>query len=243
MRRIAGVALALVGLCVLVLGAALAVVVGPDNRVSTSAHRIDAKGVAVVTAPDAIAWTDATVTIDVQVPERKPVFLGVGNSVDVEDYLSDTRALRIDSVDVPWDIETSEQSGKAWLPASPLAIDWWTEQASGMGGAALDLDLTDETVSIAVLAVGANDLSGLKVTGSYYVRGGFAIGLGMAAIGLGLILTAIVVWRGRRGPHVVDANGYVYVYVDPDGNETLVPLDELEEYEIVDVTGDKHEPS
>ena len=132
MRRFAGVTLALVGLCLALLGAALAVVVGSDNRVATDRHPLDAEGVAVITAPDAIRWSGVTVTIDVRVPDRKPVFVGVANSVDVEDYLSDTRTLRVDSVDLPWSVETSERDGEAYLPASPLAID--TSLAHGRNG-------------------------------------------------------------------------------------------------------------
>ncbi|UYM05906.1 hypothetical protein [Solicola gregarius] len=139
MRRIAGGVLALVGLCIAILGVALAVLVGTDDRARTGPHRIEADGVAVVTAPDAIRWSNATVTLDVEVPDRKPVFVGVANSVDVDDYLADTRAVRVDSLDVPWTIETSKQSGRPWLPASPLAVDWWTEQASGIGGAELEV--------------------------------------------------------------------------------------------------------
>lgn len=241
MRWIAGVVVALLGLCLAVVGAALAILVGVDNRASTGPHPVDVDGVAVVTAPDAIRWSGATVTLDVEVPDRKPVFVGVGNSVDVDDYLAETRTVRVDSIDVPWNIETSEHDGNPWLPASPLAVDWWTAQASGMGGAELRFELPDETVSVAVLAVGATDLSGLTVTASYYVRGGFAIGLGTVAIGLGMILAAIVIWRGRGRSDTVDDDGYVYVYIDEEGNEHLVPLDELEEYEIVDVTGEKRD--
>ncbi|UYM05905.1 hypothetical protein [Solicola gregarius] len=78
------------------------------------------------------------------------------------------------------------------------------------------------------------------MTASYHVPDGFVIGLGTAAIGLGLMLAAVVVWRGRGRSDVVDDAGYVYVYFDEDGNEHLIPLDELDEYEIVDVTGEKH---
>lgn len=241
MRRLAGVVLALVGLCVAAAGAALAIWVGTDNRAVTGPHPIDTDGVAIVTTPDAITWAGATVTLVAAVPDKRPIFVGVANAVDVENYLSRTAAVRVDSVRIPWEIDTSDQDGRRWLPASPVAIDWWIDQASGMGGAALEFELPEETVSVAVLAIGANDLSGLTLTASYHVRGGFVAGLGAVAIGLGMVLAAIMIWRGRARRDVVDDDGYVYVYIDADGHEYLVPLDELDEYEIVDVTGDKHE--
>ncbi len=240
MRRLAGVVLVLFGLCIAVVGAALAIWVGTDNRAVSGPHEVDVDGVAVVTAPDAITWADATVTVDAAVPGDSPVFIGVGNSVDVEDYLDDTRAVRVEAVQIPWQIDTSEQDGRESLPASPIAVDWWIEQASGMGGAVLEFELPQETVSVAVLAIGDNDLSGLTITASYDVRGGFVAGLGAIAFGVGLLLAAVVVWRGGRDD-VVDDDGYVYVHYDDEGREHLVPLDALDDYDIVDVTGDKHE--
>lgn len=241
MRKLAGALLALTGLCIVVLGIALVIVLGTDNRAVSGPHEIDADGVALVTAPDALTWVGATVTVVADVPDEKPIFVGVGNSVDVEDYLSNTAAVRVDSVRLPWEIDTSEQDGESGLPASPVAIDWWIEDSSGMGGAALEFELPEETASIAVLAIGDNDLTGLRVTASYHVRGGFVAGLGAAVLGLGLMLGAFVIWRGRAGSDVVDDDGYVYVYIDEDGNEQLVPIDELEEYEVVDITGETHE--
>lgn len=241
MRKLAGVVLALIGLCVAVLGAALAVWVGTDNRAVSGPHEIDTDGVAVVTAPDALTWAGATVTLVADVPDEKPVFVGVANAVDVEDYVAQIAAVRVDSLRIPWEVDTSEQDGESVLPASPVALDWWIDNASGMGGAALEFELPEETVSVAVLAIGNNDLSGLTVTASYHVRGGFVAGLGAVALGLGLLLGAFVVWRGRARRDVVDDDGYVYVYLDEEGHEHLVPVDELDEYEIVDVTGEKHE--
>lgn len=239
MRRLAGAVLALLGLCVAVLGAALAIWVGTDSRASTGPHPIDTDAAAVATSPDVLSWSGATVTVTAEVPDRKPVFVGVANAVDVNDYLRDTRTLRVDDFRLPWSIGTSVQDGRRWLPATPIALDWWQHQASGMGGARLEFELPDETVSLAVLAIGDADLKGLTVEASYEVRGGFWIGLGLVAVGIGLVVAAVVVFRGFARPNVIDGDGYVYVYIDEDGNEILVPVDELGDYEIVDVTGEK----
>lgn len=239
MRRTAGAALALLGLCVAVLGAVLAVWVGTDNRATTGPHPIDTDTSAVATSPDALSWAGATVTVTAEVPDNKPVFVGVANAVDVNDYLRDTRTLRVDSFRLPWTIETSVQDGRPWLPATPVALDWWQQQASGMGGARLEFELPDETVCLTVLAVGDSDLSGLTVTASYEVGGGFWIGLGLVAVGIGILVAGVVVFRGFAHAEVVDDDGYVYVYIDEDGNEVLVPIDELGDYDIVDVTGEK----
>ncbi|MGH3357411.1 MAG: hypothetical protein ACRDO7_01320 [Nocardioidaceae bacterium] len=239
MRRVAGAVLALLGLCVAVLGAALAIWVGTDNRASTGPHPMETDAAAVATAPDAITWSGATVTVVAEVPDDKPVFIGVANAVDVDDYLRDTRTLRVDGFSAPWTLDTSVDDGHRWLPATPVALDWWQAEAAGMGGARLEFELPDETISLAVLAIGDADLSGLTITASYEVRGGFVIGLGIVAVGVGMIVAGIVVFRGFAGRNVVDDDGYVYVYIDDDGNEVLVPIDELDDYDIVDVTGER----
>lgn len=239
MRRTAGVLLALLGLGIAALGAALAIWVGTDNRATTGPHPLDTEAAAVATSPDALSWAGPTVTVTAEVPDNKPVFVGLANAVDVNDYLRDTRALRIDDFRLPWKIETSGQDGRRWLPATPIALDWWQYQASGMGGARLEFELPDETVCLAVLAVGDSDLSGLTLTASYEVGGGFWIGLGLVAVGLGVVIGGIVVFRGFARRRLVDDDGYVYVHIDEDGNEVLVPVDELDDYDIVDVTGEK----
>lgn len=241
MRRLAAVVLALLGLCVALVGAALALWVGTDDRAASGPHDVDADGVAVVTAPDVITWANATVTLDADVPGDTPVFIGVGNAVDVEDYLADARAVRVDSLRIPWEIDTSEQDGQKALPASPIAVDWWDAQASGTGGAILDFELPEQTASVAVLAIGDNDLSGLTITASYHVRGGFVAGIGAAVLGVGMLLAAAVVWRGGIRRDIVDEDGYVYVYYDEEGRDHLVAIDELDEYDIVDLTGEHHE--
>lgn len=239
MRRVAGAVLMLLGLCAALFGCALAVWLGTDNTATTGPHLIDTDAVAVATSDEAIEWTGATVRITAEIPDDKPVFVGVGNPVDVDDYLSQTRTLRVDRYSVPWTLKTSVQDGQQWLPATPVALDWWQTSAAGMGGASVEFELPEETMSLVILAVGDNDLSGLTVTAAYEVRGGFLIGLGLVGIGLGIIIVAVLLMRGFRRPTVVDEDGFIYVYIDEDGNERLVPIEELDEYDVVDVTGEK----
>ncbi|MGH3425296.1 MAG: hypothetical protein ACRDO8_11230 [Nocardioidaceae bacterium] len=197
MRRIAGGVLVLLALLTVLVGAAMAVLLGPDDRAVTGPHAVDADGVAVVTAPGVISWAGPTVSVTAEVADDRPVFVGVGNSVDVEDYVGETERLVVDSYEVPWSITTSREDGKPNLPASPTALDWWIEDGAGLGGASITFALPDETVSLAILSVGANDLKGLTVTTSYDVRGGFGIGLGLVAVGVGGALLGWVVVRRR----------------------------------------------
>lgn len=197
MRRIAGGVLLLLALLGVVGGAAMAILLGPDDRAVTGPHPIDEQGAPVVTAPGVISWVGPTVTVQAEVPGDDPVFVGVANSVDVEDYLDDTAHVTVDSYRVPWRVTTSHVDGRPSLPASPTALDWWIADSAGVGGASTTFTLPDQTVSVAVLPVGAHDLKGLDVTLAYEVRGGFGIGLGAVAVALGLGLLGWVMVRRR----------------------------------------------
>lgn len=198
MRRVLGVALLLLAMVCLAAGAGLALLLGPDNQVMSGPHSLSTKDAAAVTAPDALTWAGPTVTVLVTVPRHRPVFVGVGNAVDVADYLGRTAYLRVDAVHVPWRISTTSVRGTGHLPAAPTAVDWWLDQATGRGGAALTFPLPDQASSVAVIALGTGNLRGLEVTATYDLKGGFGIGLGLCAVAFGLGLFGWIAWRGRR---------------------------------------------
>jgi hypothetical protein len=54
-----------------------------------------------VTAPGVISWAGPTISVDVTVPDDKPVFDGVANTVDVEDYLQTTDRIVLDRLRLP----------------------------------------------------------------------------------------------------------------------------------------------
>lgn len=203
MRRLAGIALMVAALGCLLSGAAMAILLGPDNRALTGPHPMSVDEVALVTAPDVLSWAGPTVTVLAELPDERPVFIGLGNAVDVTDYLRDTRVRRVESYEVPWTVTTSEVDGQDFVPAAPLALDWWLAQSAGKGGASLSFRLPDETVSLAVIAVGDTTLEGLRVTASYDVAGGFGIGLGLVGLGLGLAVFGWIAFR-RPEPDEVD---------------------------------------
>jgi len=211
MRRLVGIVLMVVALGCIVAGTAIAVLLGPDSRAVTGPHPMSVDGIALTTAPDVLSWAGPTVTVLVEVPDQQPVFVGVANSVDVNDYLRDTRLEQVDSYEVPWTVTTTEVDGEDFVPAAPTALDWWLAEAAGQGGAALTFRLPDETVSIAVIAVGDATLDGLQVTASYDVAGGFGYGLGLVAFGLGLGLFG---WISFRRAAFVDED-----WVDEEGDE------------------------
>ncbi|WP_262849371.1 hypothetical protein [Mumia quercus] len=213
MRRGAGIGLLALGIILVLAGTAVAVAMGPDDRLTTGPHDVRTDGRAVVTKPAVLARYGPQVSVLVEVPDEKPVFVGLGHTVDVEDYVSSTARVEVTRYRVPWSLERRDATGEPQLRAAPTALDWWLAQSSGIGGAQLRFTLPDDAVSLAVLAVGDFDLRGLRVTASYEVPGAFGVGVGTAATGLGVVLLALVALKWvpgvRRTAPAVDAVGFV----------------------------------
>ena len=232
-----------VGAVLVLGGVAVMVVLGPDSRFTTGPHEVDTDTSAVVTAPRVITWRGVRVDVLAEVPVGKPVFVGLGNSVDVEDYVRGVRRLEVTRFRTPWKATTREVGERPVLPGAPTALDWWIADSAGLGGARMSATLPDETVSLAILSVGATNLSGLKVTMAYGVEGGFARGLAATLVGLAAL------WGGRElrlGRHLVvdhyldddlvddpslDEVEYLYVYVDEHGVEHEITAEEAERLE------------
>lgn len=226
-----------VGVLLSVAGLAVVVVLGPDSRFTTGPHEVDTDAAAVVTAPGVVSYRGLQVDVLVEVPVNKPVFVGLGNTVDVQDYVSRTQRLEVTSFRVPWTVRTREVEGGPALPGAPTALDWWIAESAGLGGASISARLPDESVSVAVLAVGASDLSGLTVTFAYGVRGGFGLGLGAVLVGAGLVWVGLLLRRdtalvparvaapGASG-EVEEVEEVVYVFVDERGVEHEISEEE-----------------
>jgi hypothetical protein len=196
MRRAVGVLLMLLGFLLLVGGSWTAALLGPDGRTFTGQHPLDTDAKALVTAPGVLGWAGPTVTVDVTVVDEQPVFVGVGNTVDVLDYLAETDRLVVTDLRIPWRMETERVPGRPYVPAAPTAVDWWIASGAGQGGARTSFALPEESASVAVVALGETDLSGAALTSSYDVKGGFGLGLGAAGLGVGLGLFGWVAFRG-----------------------------------------------
>ena len=246
-RKVGAWALTVLGVVVAVAGIAVMVVLGPDGRVTTGPHAIDTDATAVVTAPGVVKIVGVQVDLLVEVPIDKPVFVGVGNTVDVEDYLQNTARVEVTSYEAPWTIATRDVEGEPNVPSAPTALDWWFVSQAGLGGADISLTLPDEPVSVAVVAVGSTNLSGLEVTMAYGIRGGFGRGAGIALLGVGMAWFGVLLrrrhlWREAESKDDEALAGEVeeleevevFVYVDEHGVEHEIDPAELEGFEVVE---------
>jgi hypothetical protein len=196
MHKAIGTAIAAVGVAIAVLGLAIMAILGPDGRFRTGPHAVDTNGVAIVTAPGVISWKNLDIELLAEVPAHKPIFVGVGNSVDVEAYLKGVQRLEVTDFETPWKVRTRQVAGRDALGGAPTAVDWWRAHSAGLGGAVIKTKLPDETVSAVILTVGSSNLRGLKVTFAYGLEGGFLKGLGLLLGGLGMGWAGILVRRG-----------------------------------------------
>lgn len=230
--------IALLGVLCAIAGLAVMVILGPDSRFSTGPHAVETDGIAVVTAPKVISWADVQVDVLAEVPVKKPVFVGLGNTVDVQNYVAETARLEVTDFHTPWKVKTRQVEGKPNLPGAPTALDWWLADSAGLGGASITTTLPDQTVSLAILSVGASNLTGLEITLAYGVKGGFLKGLGLLLLGGGGVLLSRMMRRGDplwdEEDEDAEDEEVVYVYVDEDGVEHEISAEEAEGYDIVD---------
>jgi hypothetical protein len=244
MRTKLGWALAALGVLCALLGLAVMVILGPDSRFSTGPHTVNTDGIAVVTAPKVITWADVQVDILAEVPVKKPIFVGLGNSVDVQNLVGKTQRLEVTAFHTPWKPVTRQVSGTPNLPGAPTALDWWIADSAGLGGASISTTLPDQTVSVAIFAVGSTNLSGLKVSLAYGVKGGFAKGTGLLILGAGTIWTGLLLRRDAAlwSDELDEGEDVLYVYVDEDGVEHEISAEEAQAYDVVEEVVVEHAP-
>jgi len=259
MRTKVGWIVTILGALCAVAGLTIMIVLGPDSRFTTGPHAIDTDGIAVVTAPSVISWKGVQVDVLAELPVNKPVFVGIGNSVDVENYIKDTRRLEITKFSTPWDLRIRDVEGRDGLAGAPTALDWWISGSAGLGGARVSTLLPDQTVSAAILSVGSSNLQGLKVSYAYGIKGGFAKGFGLVLLGIGGAWGGALIRRGegyweeaeedeetvfvQRRPAAEEQEEeveeileeVVYLYVDENGVEHQISAEEAEGYEVVEV--------
>lgn len=233
MKTVTGWVISALGIIVALAGLALMVLLGPDNRIVTGPHPVDVDGSVVVTGPRVIRWTDAQVDVLAEVPAQKPLFLGIGNTVDVESLVQGAERVEITKFETPWDPTARLVDGRSSVRAAPTALDWWLADSAGLGGASISLRLPQEPVSLAIVSVGASNLSGLQVTLAYGIQGGFSKGLGLLLLGLGGALAGVVVRHrtvegGLLEGLVETDEEVVYVIVDENGVERELTADEVE---------------
>ena len=173
-------------------GAALALTFGPDDRVELGPHDYTSAGPAIATAPEAVGWAGPVVEITAERDGGEPVFVGVGDHVDVADYLARTTYTRVDDISIPWDTETSPITGPATVAADPSELDWWLVGIEGAGTATVRLPLPEALVDVVVMDPSRREPFEVAVTVALVQDGAFVFAIALLMAGGGLVLA------GRR---------------------------------------------
>lgn len=192
-----GLLLALAGLLVTVVGGIAAFwLVGPDNTVDTGERSMSSLGLAVMTAPDLIDRHGPT--LHVTASGAKPVFVGVGQDLDVASYLSGSQYTRIVSFDLPSRLDTQWMKGGPEALNSPVGLDWWTVKATGAGKQSIAWPIVDGRYSVVVMNADGSPGVDAKVTFGIELDGAFGTCLLMFGIGVVLLVVGLLLMFVRR---------------------------------------------
>ncbi len=208
MRRAGGLALLALGVLSVLLGAALAAAFGPDDRMGTGPHRLSTPGQAILTAPQALAYSGPTVQLSVRSPDpQRELFLGVGHDVDVRDFIADTPHTRIDAIEIPWRLSTTPVGGGGFPKGDPGDVEWWIADARGRGQAVLTWRLPDTAADVVILDPEGNRGLTVDVHAAVVAPGVFVVGLALVVLGLGLAVFGWALLSARTAPAGVHALG------------------------------------
>jgi hypothetical protein len=186
---------------------------GGDGIVSTNAARVSAQ-VFAVTSPeirleapsDADAWPDIDVTLTAGTEDGEAVFIGIGPSDEVADYLEGVHVAEVTGLRMPpFEVRTRDVPGSE-RPESPEAQDFWVASASGAG--IQDLDWRVEPGTWTVVIMNADASEGIVTTVTTGVEAPWAgpvvaslITVAAAVFLIGIILTLVgAVGWGRDRP-------------------------------------------
>lgn len=186
-----GLLLALSGLLAAIAGAVAAFwLVGPDNTISTPRRDLASTGLAVVTAPSLLDRHGPTLRVSAS--GDKPLFIGVGQDLDVRDYLSGTAHTQLIQFDPPATFGTQELRGDTKKLTPPSQLDWWVAQ-SAPGSQAVNWPIQDGLYDVVVMNADGTPAVGAQVTFGVEVHRLFGmcllvLGAGVLVLALGLAL-------------------------------------------------------
>ncbi len=192
MRRLGAWVVLLAGILLVLAGTAAVVAFGPDNRLTTGPHGLETKGLAIITAPGALAYSGPTVEVTARTDGSRPIFLGLGHHVDVQDYFADSPYTRVDSIGVPWDASTTVIRGGGWPTEPPGRQDWWLVSDEGSGSATVSFPLPDGPVEMVAMDPELEPGLVIQVSTTLVQPGAFVGGIAVMACGLGLLFASWV---------------------------------------------------
>jgi hypothetical protein len=198
-RTVLGLLLALAGLLVAIAGAVAAFwLVGPDDTIDTGEQQLSSKGLALMTAPDLLDRHGPT--LHVTAAGKKPVFVGIGQDLDVASYLGSSEYTRVVRLNVPPKFDTQEMKGGLTPLTPPAGLDWWTVKASGPGAQSVSWPMADGPYDVVAMNADGTPGADARLTLGLELPGLFGTCLVVFGVGLVLLFVGILLMFVRRRP-------------------------------------------
>jgi hypothetical protein len=197
MRKFLGIVLLVLGVPILLAGAAVAIYVGTDDIFDVANESVDTEAAALATSPSFLEITGPTlhVTADGGVIET---FVGVAHPLHVGAYLDDVPYLEVTNVTAGRELTMLSRDGEGAAASGPVGLDWWSDTASGDGAQTVSLPLTDAPAQIVVMNADASAPLDLDLTVAAEVDGLFVTALIVVALGLILVVGGVLTLRSAR---------------------------------------------
>jgi hypothetical protein len=133
-----------------------------------------------------------------------PLFIGIGPSVQVDDYLAGVEYDQVTDFGWAWDQVTYRHLNGVGLSSPPAAQDFWVAQQEGSGYQILEWDVQDGKWTAVVMNADATAPVSARVSlgGRFDILFGIALGMAIAGVillGVGILL---IVLGARRPPAV-----------------------------------------
>ncbi|MEO7587990.1 MAG: DUF4389 domain-containing protein [Arachnia sp.] len=209
------------GLGLLVGGGSLAIAYGMGTGggyiqespigLNTRTAALTAGDLVVINDMQSPSWLVDALKADIRLtvtpaPDNGPIFVGIGESGDVNAYLASIAHEQIVGYRDGTPITTTKP-GNATAPP-PATQDIWSTQATGVGAQELNWTVTDGSDSIVVM--NADGSPGVNATATAGLRAGIVLPLALTLLGVGLLMTAggvvLIAWASRRRPGLYDTS-------------------------------------
>jgi hypothetical protein len=153
-----------------------------------------------MTAPDLLDRHGPT--LHVTASASKPVFVGIGQDLDVASYLSASEYSRVVRFDVPAKFDTQEMKGGQTPLSPPAGLDWWKVKAAGPGNQTVAWEIADGRYDVVVMNADGSPGVAARITFGVELAGAFrtcllVLGIGVVLVVVGLVL---ILFRRRRQP-------------------------------------------
>lgn len=188
----------LVAVVLILVGAAVAILLGPDDTWGGDPAALDDSAPVVVTSPQLLNVAGITLVATARSADDGEVFVGAAHPVHVEDYVADITRTEVTAL-AAGGIDTTQRLGgeRDYPSAEPAGLEVWEEQGTGHD-VSIDVPLTDEApVQIIALPTTAKEEAPLVGLG-YKIPGAFVMGIVAAVVGLLLLVGTIMLGRRAR---------------------------------------------